>query len=135
MGYKYWSCSFVIACLRTHPDFKVNKCFLSALHDEMQLQMCGFRERKTWRTINLGNSEGVPIFLYYHHTVNRSIPPNIDCKCLCYNFEPTTIPLYLLVRFSLLLFTKPVINFCIYRPYVTRFQCICCSHLYAHQCI
>ena len=52
---------------------KVNKCFLSALYDEMQLKMYEFRERKRWRTVNLGNSEGMPMFLYYHHTMNQSI--------------------------------------------------------------
>ena len=25
------------------------------------------------KTVNLGNSEGMPMFLYYDHTVNRSI--------------------------------------------------------------
>ena len=58
---------------------KVNKCFLSALYDEMQLKMYGFRERKRWRTVNLGNCVGMPMFLYYDHTMNRStnarLPP------------------------------------------------------------
>ena len=52
---------------------KINKCFLSALYNAMQLKICGFRERKRWRTVNLVNSEGMAMFLYYHHTMNRSI--------------------------------------------------------------
>ena len=52
---------------------KVNKCFLSALYNAMQLKMCGFREGKGWRTVNLGNSEGMHMFLYYDHKLNRSI--------------------------------------------------------------
>ena len=30
----------------------------------------------------------------------KLLPPNIDCKCLFYYFEPTTVPLYLLVCYS-----------------------------------
>ena len=52
---------------------KVNKCFISALYNEMQLKMCGFREKKRWRTVTFGNCVGMPTFLYYDHTVNRDI--------------------------------------------------------------
>ena len=42
--------------------------------------MYGFRERKRWRTVNLGYCEGMPMFLYYDHMMNRSIQLVAICE-------------------------------------------------------
>ena len=37
----------------------------------MLCKMCGFREGKRWRTVNLDNYGEIPLFLYHDHTLNR----------------------------------------------------------------
>ena len=70
--------------------WKVNKCFLSALCNATQWKICGFRQRKKWRTLTLGNSVGMPMFLYYHHTVNRD--------CLWIGRMPTGHACFIITR-------------------------------------